>query len=158
MQPCTLPMDCLMHPKMELGIHVPSRGLELGDICPTEDLDLHSFNPCPIPCDVGHTSARGWANGRGAVGLGEQSLMAHPGSAVLSSTELACHGLAVEKPSGHWQKRIRLQTFHPQTTTQKSATKNTPIGRQQHNTSPDDRCPSRGYRTPTRNILWPKKN
>jgi len=31
-----LPMGCLLHAKMELGIHFLLGTLELGDVCPTE--------------------------------------------------------------------------------------------------------------------------
>lgn len=36
MQPCTLPVGCHVHAKVELGTHFLSGGLELGDGCPTE--------------------------------------------------------------------------------------------------------------------------
>lgn len=73
-------MGCLAHAKMEPGTYFLSGGLELGDVCPTEGLGLHSSSPCPIPCDLGHTSAHGWTGGKGAIGPGERSLMVHPGS------------------------------------------------------------------------------
>ena len=56
-------------------------GFELGDVCPTGGLGLPSSSPCPIPCDLGHTSAHRWTGGKGAIRLGERRLlMAHPGT------------------------------------------------------------------------------
>ena len=36
MQPCMLPVGCLVHAKMELGIYFLLGRLELGDVCPIE--------------------------------------------------------------------------------------------------------------------------